>query len=174
MTYLSSAICGIAAAILLSACAGSGTAPGVSGSVNDGSRVSRLASSETNGAGNAVATAPSVQKIKPGEITGVSIEQLFSLNESEKVLLIDCRPGLFYHLGHIKDALNMPLKKYQAMIDTNKTHFNRALKEGKIIVFYCQNLNCPDAYLFAKAIAKEGYSTSVYKGGWEEWKASGL
>lgn len=152
MAYVSSAIWGLVVAFMVTACADKGA----------------------NGSGDTVAPAPVVKKIKPGEITGVDIERLFSLTESNSVLLVDCRPGLFYRLGHIEGALSMPLKKYQDALNTNKKLFDRALAEGKIIVFYCQNLNCPDAYLFAKAIAREGYSTSVYKGGWEEWKASGL
>lgn len=169
MAYFSSAISGLALAFLLAACAHKGTVASEGAtSPNDNSHGSRLA------AGNTITAIAPAKKIKPGEVTGVSIEQLFSLSESERVLLVDCRPGLFYRLGHIKGALNMPLKKYQAMNNANKAHFDRALADGRIIVFYCQNLNCPDAYLFAKAIAKEGYSTSVYKGGWEEWKASGL
>lgn len=114
------------------------------------------------------------QKVIPGQITGVDIERLFSLMQSQQVLLVDCRPGIYYHLGHIQDAMHLPLKKYARSLDTTKGLFDRALKEGKVIVIYCQNLNCPDAYLFAKGISAEGYSVSVYKGGWEEWKASGL
>ncbi|MGB1874386.1 MAG: rhodanese-like domain-containing protein [Akkermansiaceae bacterium] len=114
------------------------------------------------------------QKVKPGQITGVGIEQLFSLMQNQQVMLVDCRPGIYYHLGHIQDAIHLPLKKYARSLNTTKGLFDRALKEGKVIVIYCQNLNCPDAYLFAKGISAEGYSVSVYKGGWEEWKASGL
>ncbi len=114
------------------------------------------------------------KKVQPGEITGVNIDRLFALMQSQRVLLVDCRPAIFYHLGHIQDALHIPLKKYAGLINVTKGQFDNAIATGKVIVIYCQNLNCPDAYIFAKKIAADGYSISVYKGGWEEWKASGL
>lgn len=114
------------------------------------------------------------QKIQPGQITGVDIEQLFSLMQNQQVMLVDCRPGIYYHLGHIRGAVHLSLRKYARILHAIKEVFDRALADGKVIVIYCQNLNCPDAYLFAQKIASEGYSVSVYKAGWEEWNASGL
>ncbi|MGB1937135.1 MAG: rhodanese-like domain-containing protein, partial [Akkermansiaceae bacterium] len=73
------------------------------------------------------------QKVKPGQITGVDIEQLFSLMQNQQVMLVDCRPGIYYHLGHIQDAIHLPLKKYARSLNTTKGLFDRALKEGKVI-----------------------------------------
>jgi rhodanese-related sulfurtransferase len=112
--------------------------------------------------------------IKPGEITGVDLEHLFTLMQDQRVLLVDCRPGIYYHMGHIKDAINLPLKRYAKSVTATRKYFDEARSSGRVIVLYCQNFNCPDAYLFAKKIAREGYPISIYKGGWEEWKASGL
>jgi len=112
--------------------------------------------------------------VQQGQITGVDIGRLFELIQGGRVLLVDCRPPIFYRMGHIDDAINLPLKKYAKSINVIKTHFDHALTERKVVVLYCQNIDCPDGYLFAKKIAEEGYSVSVYKGGWQEWKASGL
>jgi rhodanese-related sulfurtransferase len=45
---------------------------------------------------------------------------------------------------------------------------------GKEIVLYCTNTECPDARVVAGWLAERGYSTLVYRGGWEEWKQAGL
>lgn len=112
--------------------------------------------------------------VKPGEITGVEMGQLFTMLQSGKVYLIDVRPPLFYRLGHIDGAVNFPLRKYDAMLPKHHPLIKSALKEGKVVVLYCQNLNCPDAYKTATKLVKYGHSFSIYKGGWEEWKRSGL
>ena len=114
------------------------------------------------------------ENVQQGQITGVDIGRLFELIQTKRVLLVDCRPPIFYRMGHIDDAINLPLKKYAKSINMIKTHFDHGLAERKVLVLYCQNIDCPDGYLFAKKIAEEGYSVSVYQGGWQEWKASGL
>jgi 3-mercaptopyruvate sulfurtransferase SseA len=109
-----------------------------------------------------------------GQITGVDIERLFALLEAEQVFLVDCRPPLFYFMGHINGAINLPYKKLTSSKDEILEQLDEGLAERKVIVLYCQNYACPDAYVFAKKIAELGYSSSVYKGGWQEWKSSGL
>lgn len=147
----------------------------VGGNAGDAYVQARAVESSSSIAGitDSNAMAPT-KKVQQGDITGVGIEHLFSLMQSERVLLVDCRPAIFYHLGHIQDSIHIPLKKYARLLNATKEQFDGAIAAGKIIVIYCQNLNCPDAFIFAKRIAAEGYSISVYKGGWEEWKASGL
>ena len=113
-------------------------------------------------------------KIQVGQITGVDMGQVFTVMQTNRVLLVDCRPQMFYHLGHIDGAINLPLKSYDKLIDDRKINIQQALAEKKIIALYCQNVKCPDAYAVAKKLVLLGHSVSVYKGGWEEWKQAGL
>ena len=113
-------------------------------------------------------------KIQVGQITGVDMGQVFTVIQTNRVLLVDCRPPIFYRLGHIDGSINLPLKSYDKVIDDRKMKIQQALAEKKIIVLYCQNVKCPDAYAVAKKLALLGHSVSVYKGGWEEWKQAGL
>lgn len=113
-------------------------------------------------------------KVKTGEITGVDIDRVFSMNQSGRLLLVDCRPAFYYLKGHINGAINLPLKKYDKLIRDRQKHLNDAVAARKIIVLYCQNVKCPDAYAVAKKLVKLGYSVSIYKGGWEEWNRAGL
>ncbi len=112
--------------------------------------------------------------VRRGQITGVDIEHLFGLLQADRVLLLDCRPRLFYLLGHIDQALNLPYRNYAHRIEVIEEQLDQALAESQVLVVYCQNYNCPDAYRFAEKMAAKGYSCSVYKGGWQEWKALGL
>ncbi|MGB2403526.1 MAG: rhodanese-like domain-containing protein [Akkermansiaceae bacterium] len=131
-------------------------------------------SSGLNAHNDTVGSKRNRNSFKLGQITGVDIERLFALLQDQHVLLIDCRPGLYYRMGHIDDAINLPYRKLSARIGKFVEQLDKGLAENKVIVLYCQNYNCPDAYLFAKKVADLGYSTSVYKGGWQEWRDSGL
>ena len=113
-------------------------------------------------------------KIQSGQITGVDMGQVFTMMQANRILLVDCRPPIFYRVGHIDGAINLPLKSYDKVIDGRKIKIQQALAEEKIIVLYCQNVKCPDAYAVAKKLALIGHSVSIYKGGWEEWKQAGL
>ena len=121
-----------------------------------------------------VTPAVSEKKMRPGQITGVDMGRLFTLIQTDRVMLVDCRPALFFLRGHIEGAINLPHKKYDALIRDRKAHLDQALAAHQVIVLYCQNTECPDAYGVAKKLITLGYSVSVYQGGWEEWKRAGL
>lgn len=112
--------------------------------------------------------------VPPGKITGVEMGQVFTMLQTGNVHLVDVRPPLFFHLGHIDGAVNFPLKKYEASSVDNLPLIEQALASGKVVVLYCQNVKCPDAYKTAQKLIKLGHSVSIYKGGWEEWKKAGL
>lgn len=112
--------------------------------------------------------------VKPGQITSVDMGQLFTMSQTGKLYLIDTRPPLFFRLGHIDGANSLPLIKYDKAILDKKPQIDAASKAGKVIVAYCQNVNCPDAHKLATKLSRMGYNVSIYSGGWEEWKRSGI
>lgn len=119
-------------------------------------------------------TAEVKKSVMPGAITSLDIGQVFTMKESGKAVVIDVRPPLYYRLGHINGAESMPLIKYDKIIAAKRPQLDAAVKDGKVIVLYCQNSNCPDAHKTAVKLAKLGYSASVFRGGWEEWKQAGM
>ena len=119
------------------------------------------------------ASAPVVAKPK-GQISEMDIGTLFQLQGENKAFLVDVRPGFFHNLEHIPGAISLPVKKFDEQFPAVQSQLDAALAAGKIIVLYCTDENCPDGRRTATKLAKKGYSTSVYKGGWKEWKASGL
>lgn len=69
--------------------------------------------------------------VKAGDLTVVSIDHLFGLMQSGQVYLIDCRPSIFYHMGHLDGAINLPAKKWDAVINERKVEIDAAIKNGR-------------------------------------------
>lgn len=123
------------------------------------------------------AAQPITQKlivVKKGEVTEVLVEQVFELRSSERALLIDTRPPIFFALGHIEGAINVPLKHFEKSYPANQAQIAQAVAEGKILVVYCANQVCVDSHRMAGKLAERGYNASVFKGGWELWRETGL
>ena len=112
--------------------------------------------------------------VKKGEVTAVDLGRVFEMRATNQALLIDTRSGLFFKLGHIPGAVSLPKKSYEKVFPVLKPQIDAAVDGGKFLVLYCNGVKCPDARLVAKKLSDLGYSSSVYSGGWEEWKASGL
>ena len=112
--------------------------------------------------------------VTPGLITEVGLQQILELMEAGRVLLVDVRPSMFYAMGHMPGAISLPRKRYQAKYPKQKTVLDNAVAADQVIVLYCANVKCPDGYTVAKLLSARGYAVSLYKGGWEEWKATGF
>jgi rhodanese-related sulfurtransferase len=112
--------------------------------------------------------------VTPPLVGGIPIEKVFELQQTGSILLIDTRSPIFYKLGHIDGAQNIPLKSFDKNIDSTKITLDAAMAAGKKIVIYCQSEKCPDSFRMAQVLSKSGYDVSVFKGGWELWKMSGL
>ncbi len=154
----------VALAVLFSSCAG------VPAGKDPGSRVPTK-----NGDGVTAATAPG--DANPREVVrirGIQLEKLFQLLEEDSVLLVDVRPAFFFRLGHIPGAVSLPLKKFEAGFKSFRQDLDEALTSGRKVVIYCADENCPDSLTTARNLARLGYSTSVYRGGWKEWRSAGL
>ena len=109
-----------------------------------------------------------------GKVSSISIENLFTLQQGENVLLFDARPGFFYALGHIPGAISMPKADCDKLINKHEGEIKAAIAAKKTIVVYCTNLLCPDARTVARHLAALGYSSSTLTGGWDSWKEAGL
>jgi rhodanese-related sulfurtransferase len=161
--------------VLLGACAGpivEVEAPGVP--------VAPVPKSETDVVGQGAAEQSKEENpapkpaVKKGAITELDLNRLLQLQDDGKSFLIDVRPRLFYGLGHVPGAISMPKKSLPRSMTKVQADIDAARAGGKVLVLYCQNVNCPDGLAVAKDMAALGYSVSVYKGGWEEWKEMGF
>ena len=107
-------------------------------------------------------------------ISGIQLENLFQLCEESRVFLVDVRPAFFFRLGHIPGAFNLPLKTFDTEVHSFLQYLEEARSSGKKVVIYCADKDCPDSLTTARKLARLGYSTSVYRGGWKEWRSAGL
>lgn len=109
-----------------------------------------------------------------GEVTSISLEQFFELQQSGKALIFDARPTVFHAIGHIPGAISLPRINCDANIAKREEQIKSAIKEGRTIVVYCTNLACPDARTVANHISGFGYPASIFSGGWDTWKEAGM
>lgn len=109
-----------------------------------------------------------------GEITSISFDQFYPLHEAGRTLVYDARHPLFYRLGHIPGAINLPLPDCDSAIHKREEEIKAALASGKTIVVYCTGITCPDARSLARHISGFGYPASIFSGGWDAWKEANL
>lgn len=118
--------------------------------------------------------APNPGKPVAGQLTEVDLQRVFEMQGDGTMLLVDVRPPVFFRMGHIPGAISLSKRYFETSFPEKKGELDAAVESGKVIVLYCTNRQCRDGYLVGKELAKMGYSSSLYKGGWEEWQAAGL
>jgi rhodanese-related sulfurtransferase len=116
---------------------------------------------------------PAAAKLR-AEVSTISLEDFFQLQESGKAVIIDARPSFVYAFGHVPGAINMPKNHCEEMIAKREAGFRSAIHAGKKIIVYCTGPNCPDSRTVADHLALSGISSSVFPGGWDEWKEAGM
>jgi rhodanese-related sulfurtransferase len=109
-----------------------------------------------------------------GKLSSISLEEFFQLHQSGMAMVFDARLPVFYQLGHIPGAINLPKQNCDKAIAARENEIKRALAEGKTIVVYCSGLMCPDARTVARHISGFGHPASVFSGGWDAWSEAGM
>lgn len=109
-----------------------------------------------------------------GELTSISLEQFFALQQEGKALVYDARPAFFHGLSHIPGAISLPKANCDEAIHNRESEIKAALAAGKTIVVYCTSITCPDARAVATHISGFGYPASIFSGGWDAWKDAGM
>ena len=97
-----------------------------------------------------------------GQVSTISLEDFFALQQSGKALIFDARPAFFFSLGHIPGAINLPKNHGGGAIASREAQIKAALAAGKTIVVYCSSLTCPDARTVAMHISGFGHPASVF------------
>lgn len=88
-------------------------------------------------------------------------------------LVIDARPALFFNLGHIPSAVNIPREDFKREYLSNSRQLEGC--RGNTIAVYCSNADCDDSKIVATALIDLGYKHPViFKDGWDGWKKAGL
>jgi rhodanese-related sulfurtransferase/DNA-binding transcriptional ArsR family regulator len=84
---------------------------------------------------------------------------------SGDVVLIDVRPAIEFHAGHISGALSIPVEELAQRLET--------LPKDKKIVAYCRGAYCLFADEAVALLIQNGFDAVRLEGGWPEWVAEG-
>jgi rhodanese-related sulfurtransferase len=126
------------------------------------------------------ATNPKPKTKKPvrmngrGDVSSISLEEIFALQSSGNALIFDARPAYLFHLGHIPGAESLPKSDCENSIAKMEDRLKSAVAAGKPIIVYCSGLLCPDARTVAMHISGYGHPAKIFSSGYDAWKKAGL
>lgn len=88
-----------------------------------------------------------------------------------ETVLVDARADLFYEMGHLPGAVNLPLD------DTDSAAlaaWRSELPPGADIIVYCSDAHCPMAAQLSEQMMALGLSPRIFKPGFDAWEERGL
>ena len=113
--------------------------------------------------------APVTHAITPA-LEMISREQAKELFDSHHALFIDARHEFDYNQGHIRGAINVPLKNFSI----HQAELSSAPKDSLLIV-YCDGAECNSSIELSVKFMDSGFTNvKVFYGGWQEWKSANL
>jgi len=104
-----------------------------------------------------------------GDRSGLDVVTRAELNRRLKdgdVIVIDVRPEVEYHAGHIRGAVSLPVKDLARAL--------RTLPKDTEVVAYCRGPYCVFADDAVRTLARRGYHASRLEDGYPEWVHAGL
>jgi ArsR family transcriptional regulator len=96
----------------------------------------------------------------------VSRRELRKRLRSGMVTVLDVRPEDEYALGHVPNAINIPLKSLERRLSE--------LDPAHEIVAYCRGPYCVLSYEAVAALRARGFNVRRLQDGFPEWRAAGL
>ena len=102
------------------------------------------------------------------KVVVVDLKTFREMVDGKEARVLDARPEVFYQLGHVPGAINLPREDFQARYGELRTELERS--KARRIVVYCSDSDCEDSQLVAEALVKLAYpSVYVFRGGWDVW-----
>jgi ArsR family transcriptional regulator len=96
----------------------------------------------------------------------VSRRQLVDMLRAGAVTVLDVRPEDEFALGHVPDAVNIPLRELEARL--------AEIDREQEIVAYCRSHYCVLSYEAVAALRRRGFKVRRLEDGFPEWRAAGL
>jgi len=96
----------------------------------------------------------------------ITRDELRQRLEQGLVTVLDVRPPEEYRLGHVPDALNVPLEELEARL----AQFDPAHE----IVAYCRSAYCVLSFEAVATLRARGFKVRRLEDGYPEWRAAGL
>lgn len=117
----------------------------------------------TGATGRAANTGPNAPMV-------ISSEEAKKFFEESGALFVDARHEFDFKLGHIKGAINIPLKDFDA-----HKEIIASIPKDKLIVVYCDGAECNSSIELAAKLHTLGFTNiKIFFGGWREWEAHHL
>jgi len=111
-------------------------------------------------------SAPAVDEVAPVFIT---LEEALAFYNASQGTFVDARHEYDFGLGHIKGAVNIPLKEFEAHAETYV-----AWPKDRILIVYCDGAECNSSIELAKKFSAAGFThVNIFFGGWTEWQMHG-
>jgi rhodanese-related sulfurtransferase/DNA-binding MarR family transcriptional regulator len=95
----------------------------------------------------------------------ISVEEVKKGIALDEIVLIDARPEVEFHAGHLPDAVSLPIDTLTDRIDE--------LPTGKTMVAYCRGPYCADADEALILLSAYGYPVKRLEEGVAEWQQAG-
>jgi rhodanese-related sulfurtransferase len=106
-------------------------------------------------------------EVLPVPVLIEEVQQLMAVG----ALAADARSPELYAMGHIQNAVSLPLADFDALLPA----FLDRVDKGRDIITYCSGFGCPDSYDLAVLLIEAGYhNVRVFEGGFPEWRDTGL
>lgn len=106
-----------------------------------------------------------------GSFPTVSLDEVKAALARRDAWIIDARPSLFYQVGHLPAAVNLPREKFKAAY---QQHPALAAQPGRLTIVYCQTATCEDSQWVAQGLKALGFAdVRIFTGGWKAWEAAG-
>ena len=96
----------------------------------------------------------------------ISREELLKRSRAGAVTILDVRPEDEFVLGHLPNAINIPLRALQAQLSQ--------LDRKQEIIAYCRGPYCVLSFEAVAALRKHGFKARRLVDGLPEWRAAGL
>jgi rhodanese-related sulfurtransferase/DNA-binding transcriptional ArsR family regulator len=103
---------------------------------------------------------------KQDSLEPVSRRELVRRLKDGLVTVLDVRPEDEYAAGHVKSAINIPLRELTRRL--------RELPRNREIVAYCRGPYCVLAFEAVALLRERGFKIRRLEDGFPEWKAAGL
>jgi len=96
----------------------------------------------------------------------ISRKDLLKRSRAGTVTVLDVRPSDEFALGHIRGAVNVPLRELKSRL--------AEFDPSQEIVAYCRSHYCVLSYEAVAALRKQGFKVRRLEEGFPEWRAAGL